>query len=159
MPPMPQSTNMYLVSPTDPRTHYPFYPFRGPPRTALCAQLYSEWYMALRAEDRAAFVQAMLGEEEDSQGSEGGEGGVGGEGKQEGGDGGSGGGSSGGYCTIMGELNRPWDEHVLPIHTLRLETFSLLQAGTGLPAHPVKVRRESEKRRVRDDVREMTCER
>ena len=108
--------------------------------------------MALRAEDRAAFVQAMLGEEEDSQGSEGGEGGEGGEGKQEGGDGGSGGGSSGGYCTIMGELNRPWDEHVLPIHTLRLETFSLLQAGTGLPAHPVKVRRECERRRVRDDV-------
>ena len=108
--------------------------------------------MALSPEDRLAFVQAMLGEEEESEGGQEGEGGEGGEEKQEGGDGGSGGRSSGGYCTIMGELNRPWDEHVLPIHTLRLETFSLLQAGTGLPAHPVKVRRVCERRRVRDGV-------
>ena len=44
--------------------------------------------MALSPEDRLAFVQAMLGEEEESEGGQEGEGGEGGEGKQEGGDGG-----------------------------------------------------------------------
>ena len=43
----------------------------------------------------------------------------------------------GGMCTIMGELNRPWAEHLIPIKTLYLEVYSILGPG-GLPIPPAK---------------------
>jgi len=39
------------------------------------------------------------------------------------------------YGTIMGEINTPWYEHVVPINDLFMETYTLLDAR-GRPVHP-----------------------